>query len=1098
MKRLLRDLSLGTFMLLAMSMPAWAQATAQLSGTVRDESGGVLPGVTVTVAQTNTGLTRTAVTGASGAYVFANLPVGPYRLELSLPGFRTYVQTGIVLQVGDAPTIAAVLSLGELAESVTVEAAAPLVDVQALGVGEVVEQERIVELPLQGRQVTDLLVLAGAAVQTGGSGRRDMPGSAAVGVAGGLPSSVGYFLDGALHNDPYNNLNLPLPFPDALQEFRVATGAQAADEGVHSGASVTAVTKSGTNRFSGNLFEFLRDRRFNAKQVFAAIGPDGEKLDDGLSRHQFGGTLGGPLATDRLFFFGGFQGTALRETPPSFRERIPTAAMIAGDFTTFASALCQQRSVTLRAPFVNNRIDPALYSPAALKLASHLPTTDDPCGEITYSAPLDTNAWQAVGRIDYQRSSNHSLFARYLHNYQNDLPTWTGTGNPLTTAITGRDRITSARALALGDTRIFGSSSVNSFRVTYNQTELALKTEPFFGADTLGIRAYTYVPASMVLSVDDGFGVGQGAAMNAQFNSDTMQVSNELSTVRGRHQLLVGGSLAHWKSYQQMYARGVGDWTFSGAHSGLAMADFLTGQLDRLEQDSGGIMDMSQWYVGLYGHDTWRATDRVTVNMGLRWEPYFGQNIESGAVSNFSLENFQRNVTSTVFVNAPAGLLYPGDPGFPSGTSGHHKQWLNLSPRVGVAWDVTGDGRTALRSSYGIGYTFPTGQYQYISAAAPPFGNRVRLEGVPFDDPWRDTPGGDPHPTPRPPTRDAAYLPFGAFGNIDPDINSPRTQSWSLTVARQLGSAWAVEANYLGSYIDRLWGQVQINPGVFVGLGACTLDGVRYSTCTTPGNLNQRRALSLSGENPEAAGLLGPVDIFRSIGTQDYHGLKLSLRRRAATGISLSGNYTMSYCEGNTMAEGFPQISAGYLKPDDPEYDRGNCPHTRRHLFNATVGAQTPDFDHAVLRVLASDWRVSGILNVRSGSWLTVLTGRDIAASGIAAQRVNQVLDNPYGEKTLSQYLNRAAFAMPAPGTLGDHRAGTVQGPGFWQVDLALSRLLQFGGSQNLELRGEVFNLFNTFNWGNPVTNFGAGTFGQVRSQAGNPRIMQFGLKYGF
>jgi hypothetical protein len=1100
MKRTTGNCSIGLLILVLTAGAAWAQATAQLSGRVTDESGAVLPGVTVTATQTDTGFTRTSVTDGTGVYVMTNLPTGPYRLEVSLQGFTTYVQTGIVLQVGATPTINATLGLGGLEESVTVEAAAPLVDVQSAGIGEVVEQERIVQLPLQGRNVTNLVLLAGAAVQTGGDGRRDMPGSAAIGVAGGLPTSVGFFLDGALHNDPYNNLNLPLPFPDALQEFRVATSGLSADNGVHSGASVTAVTKSGTNRFAGNAFEFLRDSQFNAKQAFAAIGPDGQKLSDGLNRHQLGGTLGGPIVSDRFFFFGAFQGTKIRETPPSFRARIPTAAMLAGDFTTFASTACQPRQATLRAPFVNNRVDPARLSPAAVKIAAQLPATDDPCGEITYAAPLDTNAWQAVSRFDYQLTSDHSLFGRYLHNYQNDLPTWTGTGNPLTTAITGRDRITKVRALALGDTQVFGSSAVNSFRATWNQTYNALKTEPFFGADTLGIKSYTYVPASMVMTITGGFNVGQGAAMNALFDTDTVQVSDEISLVRARHQLTLGGNLANWHSYQQIYARGVGNWVFNGSRTGLGLADFLTGQLQHLEQDSGAILDMHQWYLGLYAQDAWRMSSRMTLNVGLRWEPYFGQQIDIGqsAVSIFSRENFRRNVTSTVFTGAPAGLYYPGDPGFPAGTSGHEKQWLNFSPRLGIAWDVRGDGRLAVRSSYALAYSFPTGQYQFISAAAAPFGNRVRVEAPYFDDPWADVPGGDPHPSSRPPASNAPYPSYGAFGNIDPDINSPRTQSWNVTVERQLASEWAVEANYIGSHSDRLWGQSAQNPGVFLGLDPCVLGGVSYRVCTTTGNLNQRRALSLSGENPEAAKLLGPIDVFTSNGTQDYHGLKIGARRRAATGVSLSGNYTWSYCEGNEVPLGFLQISAGYHKPDDPSYDRGNCVHSRRHIGNVSMAIQTPSFGRAALRAVASDWRVTGIVTARSGNWLTVIAGQDVDGSGIANQRVNQVLDDPYGDGTLGTYLNAAAFERPAPGTLGDHQQGSIAGPGFWQVDLALSRLISFGSTRSLELRAEVFNLFNNFNWGDPNVNFNAGTFGQIRAQAGDPRIMQFGVKYGF
>ena len=352
---------------------AWAQATAQLSGTVRDESGAVLPGVTVTATQTDTGLVRTAVTDETGGYLLTNLPIGPYRLEVALQGFRTYVQTGIVLQVGGTPTVNAVLGVGALEESVTVEAAAPLVDVRSAGISTVVDNEDILELPLQGRQVTDLIVLAGAAVQTGAT-ERGVPGGVYISVAGGLPGGVAYTLDGAEHNNPQSNAGLPMPFPDALQEFQVATSGLSADNGVKSGASVNAVTKSGTNAFHGGGFEFLRDRRFNAPDHFAEFGPDGKQKDDGLRRNQFGGTIGGPIIRDKLFFFGGYQGTILRQTPTSNISYVPTAQMLAGDFTTIASPACNGgRQINLGAPFVGNRIDPARLSPAARRVSALLP-----------------------------------------------------------------------------------------------------------------------------------------------------------------------------------------------------------------------------------------------------------------------------------------------------------------------------------------------------------------------------------------------------------------------------------------------------------------------------------------------------------------------------------------------------------------------------------------------------------------------------------------------------------------------------------------------------------------------------------------------------
>src|SRR5687768_11265893 len=288
--------------LFAASIASAQLSTADLTGRVTDPSGAVLPGVTVTVTQTDTGLVRSTVSDESGTYLLTNLPTGPYRLEVSLQGFRTYVQTGIVLQVGATPTINAVLGVGNLEETVSVEAAAPLVDVQSAGISEVVENERIVELPLQGRRVTDLIVLAGAAVNTGDvSGQRNRQDSVAISVAGGLRTGVAYVLDGAMHNDPYDNTNMPFPFPDALQEFSVATGGLAAQSGMHSAAAVNAVTRSGTNAFHGNAFEFLRDKHFNATDPFAPVGADGKKVDDGLVRNQFGGTLGGPIVRDKLF-----------------------------------------------------------------------------------------------------------------------------------------------------------------------------------------------------------------------------------------------------------------------------------------------------------------------------------------------------------------------------------------------------------------------------------------------------------------------------------------------------------------------------------------------------------------------------------------------------------------------------------------------------------------------------------------------------------------------------------------------------------------------------------------------------------------------------
>jgi len=1076
---------------------AWAQATAQVSGTVRDSSGGVLPGVTVTVTQTGTGFSRTVVTENGGTYVVPNLPTGPYKLEASLQGFRTYAQTGIVLQVNGNPTINVTLAVGDVAETISVEGAAPLVDVRSAGISEVVDNQKIVELPLQGRQVTNLIILAGAAVNTGDvSGQRNRSDAVAISVAGGLRSGVTYVLDGAMHNDTYDNLNLPFPFPDALQEFRVATSGLSAENGTHSGATVNAVTKSGTNRWSGNVFEFLRDARFNASDHFAPPG-----TDDGLNRNQFGGTFGGPVVKDRLFFFGAYQGTRTRQTPPSFIAFVPTAAMMAGDFSAYASPACNAgRSIALRAPFANNQVNPALFSRAAVSIAQHLPTATDPCGQINYSVPLDNNDKQYVTRVDYQMSASHTVFGRYIDTFERRLPTLSRTGNVLTVRREfGANKRARAQSSAFGDTLVLGANMVNSFRVTWNRTSNHLNDPPdrFFDAPELGIKLHTYVPGVIGIAVTNAFTISGGNSVKVRLANASYQAGDDFSWVRGRHQLGFGVTTSHWTSATEDNARAAGDFNFNGQTTGLALADFLVGQASLVRHGAPGILNMNQWYVGAFGQDTWRVKDRVTLNMGVRWEPYFGQNVDNGAITNFVLDNFRQGIKTKRFANAPAGLIYPGDPGFPAGKSGMNKQWLNLSPRAGIAWDVSGDGRTAIRSSYGLNYDFPSAQFLYIAASASPFSNRVELNGVPFEDPYRNVPGGDTHPLPRDPPFDAQFPGFGAYGVIDPDINSTRVQSWNVTFERQIGAAWQGSASYLGSYADRMWGQSHINPSNFMGLGPCTIAGVSYPSCTVSANTDRRRTLYL--ENPVAGQFLGPIVRYVDAGTQSYRGLKLSFGRRAATGLSLAGNYTLAHCVADTdVSGGFSQFTGGYTKPNDPSFDKGNCSQSRSHIANVSVGAQTPRFGNAALRMAASDWRVSGIASARSGGWLTVTSTRDIAGTGITPQRVNQVNANPYGDKSLNNYLSAAAFAAPGPGEYGNHVTNSIEGPGFWTVDMALSRLVSFAATRQLELRLEIFNLFNNFNWGNPVTNFDAGTFGRITASAGDPRIMQFGIKYGF
>src|SRR5438477_7637214 len=372
----------------------WAQTTAQVTGTVKDQTGAVLPGVEVTATQTDTELKRSAITDETGSYILTNLPIGPYRLEATLPGFRTYVQNGIVLQVNSNPVINAVLEVGQIADQIEVQADATLVETRNTGIGQVIDNVRVLELPLNGRQAQELIFLSGGAVGGGKqNSNRNYP-TDSISVAGGMDNGLTYLLDGGTHNDPFNSLNLPLPFPDALQEFKVETSAVPAQYGQHSAGAINAVTKSGTNEFHGDLFEFVRNGAMNARNTFAL-------KRDSLKRNQFGGTIGGPVVKNKLLFFGGFQGTIQRSNPSDLFAYIPTPAMLAGDWTAVTSPACNGgRQIALKAPFINNTIDPSLFATPSVNVTKKIPTTADPCGQVRFGRLTNSDERVYIAKVD--------------------------------------------------------------------------------------------------------------------------------------------------------------------------------------------------------------------------------------------------------------------------------------------------------------------------------------------------------------------------------------------------------------------------------------------------------------------------------------------------------------------------------------------------------------------------------------------------------------------------------------------------------------------------------------------------------------------------
>jgi hypothetical protein len=416
---------------------------------------------------------------------------------------------------------------------------------------------------------------------------------------------------------------------------------------------------------------------------------------------------------------------------------------------------------------------------------------------------------------------------------------------------------------------------------------------------------------------------------------------------------------------------------------------------------------------------------------------------------------------------------------------------------------VSGDGRTSVRASYGLAYDFIPLQWRIDASHAPPWGNELTIPSPPggLENPWQGVPGGNPFPTKYGTDPNALFPAYGNFITNAYDLRTPYASSWNLSVQRQIGTNWLASASYMGSQRIHLWTNKPINPAVYFPGGPCTLNGVTYNPCSATSNTNQRRRLSL--ERPQDGQLIGVLDEFESGGTQSYNGMLLSLQRRAISGVVVSGNYTLSHCIGDFADENGMGPNAGqtYQNPNNRNADRGNCAGDRRHIFNMTAVGETPRFANNTLRMLATGWKLSGIYRRSTGSWLTVSPGTDRALNGTAgSQRANQILASPYRDESAGPYanfLNPAAFALPAAGTHGNMGRSNIQGPATWQFDASLSRSFQIRETQRLEFRAEAYNLTNSFRPVNPATGLNSNTFGQIVNSQ-NPRIMQFALKYVF
>lgn len=1084
--------------LFASALFAQSVSTSQIAGVVRDASGLPIPGAELTVTQTQTGVARTAQSGADGTYLLLNLPIGPYRMEVKKDGFSTYVRSGIVLQVNSNPTIDVSLQVGTVSQQVVVEAAASMVETHSTGVGQVVDPQRMVDLPLNGRNVTDLIYLAGASATAPNAdlvSTKNYPNEAPISIAGGLATGTTYLLDGGEFNDSVNNLNLPLPFPDALEEFKVETSALPAQYGEHSGGAVNAVSKSGSNNFHGGGFEFVRNYIFNAKNFFAATR-------DSLKRNQFGGEIGGPIKRDKLFFFVGYQGTLIRSNPASSFSFIPTAQMLAGDFTAITSPACNAgKQITLGAPFVNNMISPTAFNSASLKMMTFYPPTSDPCGKISFGILQNQDEHQGLARVDYQLSNKQSIYVRYFATHALVASPYDGK-NPLTETLSGGDDL--VQSIVFGHTYVFGPNLLNSFHATFNRSGVTKTQIPSFDANTLGIAMNTLVPGHIVASVSGAIYSSALFSYAATDPTQSGQLSDDINLIRGAHQLQLGVDFIHYAENVYGPLFGDGFFVFTGQSTGLPMADFLLGDVASFTQGNPQL-DYSRYnYFGLYGQDSWKVNSHLTVNAGLRWEPYFGGALKTGEVTHFDPGLFTAGVRSTVYANAPAGLLFPGDSGFHTGKRPSYTTWDDFAPRFGLAWDPQGNGKMTIRASWGIFFDMPQTLFGYGFSEEPPWGEGISRTNVAFDNPWGGYPGGDPFPITL--NSNFTFPTFGTYANYPLHLKITNLEQWTVGVQRQFGANWLASASYLGNNTIHLWGDNPTNAPVFMGLGPCTINGVSYPTCSTTANENQRRPLYL--QNPAQGQFYGAILQLDPSSTASYNALLLSLQHRLSDHFTVLANYTWSHCITDPFTSELDSTATQYTDPSNRRYDRGNCVGIdHRQNFNLSGVAEMPRFSQGWVEKVAGNWRLSLALMAKTGSYYTVTTGTATTLTGTGAPRPNQVLANPYcADPKPSCWLNPAAFATPANGSFGNAPAASIHGPGYLTINMAISKLIFVHERQSFELRAEAFNLLNNLSPGNPLagsslttvaTALNSANFGRVQIAA-DPRIMQFALKYAF
>jgi hypothetical protein len=1056
---------------------ARAQFTnANLRGTIADPSGAPVGGASVTAINTGTGLQRTVTSDESGAYSFTGLPVGQYQITVEKTGFTKYIQSGITLVVAQTATVPVKLQLGSVNEEVSVSANAEMVTTETGMVSHLVDQKRIVDLPLNGRQPQTLLFLAPGTVNETGKyclvncQGGVYPGQQDANVGGGGPRSVNFQMDGGGHNDTYVNTNLPFPNPDAVQEFNLQSDNLSAQYGMGAGAVVNIVTRSGTNEIHGDVFEFVRNGNLNARNFFAPT-------QDTLKRNQYGGSIGGPILKDKLFYFGTYQGTRIRSAAQGKVAFVPTAAERTGNFAG-SDVTVHDPSDPQAPPYAGNQIPANLLSGPAQNFLQSIPLPNGPNRQLTYAgASLVQNDDQYMVKLNWIQGKNQVSGSYFWTRF--DEPPDINIARQNIIAADNQGNYVKVQNLAINDTYSFSPSLLfNTWFGWTSQTGGSRSGAPFaFSAAGVNIAAPT--PPELVVSVPGFFSVSTNHL--GDFSRGDYTIREDVALQRGPQELHFGGEAVRVSNDLTNTYTMSGQFTFGNRLSGSNVSDFLMGQASRFLQGGGEFKNIAGTLWSLYVQDNIRVTPKLRLEFGLRWDPYYPYTERKGRVVCY-----QPGGKSARFPNAPLGMLFGGsnaDLGCPSQT-GSLTDWANFAPRFGFAYQLGPGGKTVLRGGGGFYYT-PLGTHDTNGLAdTAPFGPRFDYSGhIQFADPYSSIGIPNPFPAqygPSLPGPDAAFtLPVSIYGMLQRDWQMPQLITWNLTLEHQFSSSLLGRIAYAGNKGTYLasgaLGFRELNPGVYIPGASST------------SNTQSRRL------NPN----FGSIGLFPSDDNSHYHSMRVSIEKRLTHGFSVQGNYTWS-----KMIDDFG--SGGTTNPFNRRFDYGTSNDDVPHVINFSGMWQIPNLPlHGVANSLINGWQLSSLATWRVGFPFSVTSGQDNSFSGVGADRADYVggeaslpNDRSHGQ-LIGQYFNVAAFAPNAPGTFGSSGKNILRGPRLFNTDVSLLKNFKLAERASVQFRSEFFNVFNNVNFSGPQASLSSAAKGTITS-AGDPRILQFALKLMF